>query len=249
MLTTKRIALVTGAIGGIGTEISRQLCLDGFYVVGTFRPENKKTAEKWLDSMQTENMNCSIKPVDVTCFDSCQQLFLDVSKTIGPISVLVNNAGITADASFRKMTQEEWCSVIDTNLNSLYNVTKLVFDQMYANGFGRIINISSINGQKGQFGQANYSAAKSGIYGFTKALAFEGARKGVTVNSVSPGYIETEMTKKMPEDVLGNMITQIPIGRLGKPREVAKAVCYLASDDAGFVTGSNLAINGGQHTY
>lgn len=249
MVTSNKLALVTGAIGGIGTEICRQLFNDGFYVIGTFRPSNVEVAKLWQSKMLIDGYDCAIKPVDVTCFESCRQLIVDVSESIGTIAVLVNNAGITADASLRKMTQDDWNSVINTNLSSLFNITKPVFEQMYANGFGRIINISSINGQKGQFGQVNYASAKSGIYGFTKSLAFEGARKGVTVNSISPGYVATEMVKKLPQQALDGIISQIPVGRLGRPIEIAKAVCYLASDDSGFVTGSNLAINGGQHTY
>jgi acetoacetyl-CoA reductase len=185
---------------------------------------------------------------DVSDFDSCQKMVGEVTKDLGPIDILINNAGITRDMTFKKMTKVDWDSVIKTNLDSVFNVTKPVVDGMVERGWGRVINVSSVNGQKGAFGQTNYSAAKAGMHGFTKALAYEVARKGVTVNTISPGYIGTKMVLAIPKDVLdAKIIPQIPMGRLGKPDEVAGLCAYLASDEAAFVTGANIAINGGQH--
>jgi acetoacetyl-CoA reductase len=187
-------------------------------------------------------------PCDVSDFDSCQKMVAQVHKELGPIDILINNAGITRDMTFKKMTKVDWDAVIRTNLDSVFNVTKPVVDGMVERGWGRVINVSSVNGQKGAFGQTNYSAAKAGMHGFTKALALEVARKGVTVNTISPGYIGTKMVLAIPKDVLdAKIIPQIPMGRLGKPDEVAGLCAYLASDEAAFVTGANIAINGGQH--
>jgi acetoacetyl-CoA reductase len=189
-------------------------------------------------------------PCDVTSYDSCSQMIGKIQAEIGPVDILVNNAGITKDASFRKMTKDHWDAVMKTNLDSVFNVTKAVCDGMVDRGWGRIINISSVNGQKGAFGQANYSAAKAGMHGFTKALALEVARKNVTVNTVSPGYIGTKMVLAVPKDVLDSKILpQIPMGRLGTPAEVAALVTFLAGDDAAYITGANLAMNGGMHMF
>jgi acetoacetyl-CoA reductase len=193
--------------------------------------------------------NIHIYPVDVSCFDSCSGLIKQVGIDFGNISVLINNAGITCDSSIKKMEYEQWTSVISVNLGSVFNLSKLVFESMCDQGWGRIVNISSINGQKGQFGQVNYSAAKAGMLGFTKSLAYEGARFGVTVNTVSPGYIGTNMVTSLSDKVLNSIVSAIPLGRLGTTDEVAHAVLFLLSEESGFITGSNIAVNGGQHMF
>jgi acetoacetyl-CoA reductase len=243
----QRIALVTGGMGGLGEAICMKLARMGMKVVVTYSPGNKKYND-WLKEMEGEGYQFAAFPCDVSDFDSCQQLVDKVTKEVGPIDVLINNAGITRDMTFKKMTKVDWDAVMKTNLDSVFNVTKPVVDGMVERGWGRVINVSSVNGQKGAFGQTNYSAAKAGMHGFTKALAYEVARKGVTVNTISPGYIGTKMVLAIPKDVLDSKILpQIPLGRLGKPDEVAGLCAYLASDEAAFVTGANIAINGGQH--
>ena len=242
---SKKIALVTGGLGGIGREICQTLGQQGFIVISTFMRPGRD--QEWKQALATENVEAFAYQCDVTDFDQCQQLVETIKQNHGSISVLVNNAGITADGTLRRMTPEQWHDVINTNLYSVFNTCKLVADEMAEQGFGRIINISSINGQKGQFGQTNYSAAKAGMHGFTMALAQEVARKGVTVNTISPGYTATEMVMAVPEKVRDSIIAQIPVGRLGEPKEIAGLVGYLASDIAGFITGTNIAINGGQH--
>jgi acetoacetyl-CoA reductase len=198
--------------------------------------------------MEAEGHKFRAYPCDVSDFDSCAKMVGQVSKEVGPIDILINNAGITRDMTFKKMTKADWDAVMNTNLDSVFNVTKPVVDGMVERGWGRVINVSSVNGQKGAFGQTNYSAAKAGMHGFSKALAYEVARKGVTVNTISPGYIGTKMVLAIPKEVLDSkIIPQIPMGRLGKPDEVAGLCAYLASDEAAFVTGANIAINGGQH--
>jgi acetoacetyl-CoA reductase len=245
----KRVAIVTGGMGGIGEAICMRLAKMGHGVVTTFSPGNTR-AEAWLKEMKGKGFEFHAFQVDVTDFDSCQTAVAKIQSEAGAIDILVNNAGITRDASFRKMAKVDWEAVMRTNLDSVFNMTKPVCDGMLDRGWGRIINISSINGQKGAFGQTNYSAAKAGMHGFTKALALEVARKGVTVNTISPGYIATKMVLAVPKDVLDTKILpQIPVGRLGKPEEVAELVAYLCSEDAAFVTGANIAINGGQHMY
>ena len=245
----QRVAVVTGGMGGIGEAICMRLVQAGHRVVSTYSPGNTK-AEQWVNDMKTRGFEFHAVQVDVTDFDSAQKAVARIQAEVGPIDILVNNAGITRDASFRKMGKPDWDAVMRTNLDSVFNMTKPVCDGMMDRGWGRIINISSINGQKGAFGQTNYSAAKAGMHGFTKALALEVARKGVTVNTVSPGYVGTKMVLAVPKDVLDTkIIPQIPVGRLGRPEEIAGLVAYLCSDDAGFVTGANLAINGGQHMY
>ena len=243
----QRIAVVTGGMGGIGEAICMRLATAGFKVVATYSPGNKKSAE-WLASMKQQGYDFHAVEVDVPDYDSCQKAVAKIQSEIGPVDVLVNNAGITRDASFRRMDKAAWDAVMRTNLDSVFNMTKPVIDGMADRGWGRIINISSVNGQKGAFGQANYSASKAGMHGFTKTLALEYARKGVTVNTVSPGYIGTKMVLAVPKDVLDSkIIPQIPVGRLGKPEEVSALVVYICSDEAGFMTGANVAINGGQH--
>ena len=242
-----RVAVVTGGMGGLGEAICMKLAKMGYRVVATYSPGNSKYND-WLAEMKKQGYGFHAVPVDVTSFDSCQQAVAQITKDIGPVDVLVNNAGITRDTTFRKMDLDAWKVVIDTNLNSVFNMTKPVIDAMAERGWGRVINVSSVNGQKGAFGQTNYSAAKAGMHGFTKAAALEYAKKGVTVNTISPGYIGTKMVMAIPKEVLDSKIVpQIPVGRLGKPEEVAGLVAYLCSEEAAFVTGANIAINGGQH--
>jgi acetoacetyl-CoA reductase len=247
MDSKKRIALVTGGMGGLGEAICFKLAALGYTVVTTCSPGNTK-AQEWLQAMKQQGFNFHAYACDVTDWESCQACVRKITAEIGPVDVLVNNAGITRDMTFKKMDKINWDSVMHANLDSCFNMTKQVCDGMVDRSWGRIINISSVNGQKGAFGQTNYSAAKAGMHGFTKALALEVARKGVTVNTISPGYIGTKMVTAIPKDVLDSkIIPQIPMGRLGKPEEVAGLVAYLASEEAAFVTGANIAINGGQH--
>lgn len=244
-----RIALVTGGMGGLGEAVCIKFAALGYEVVTTYSPGNTK-AKDWLASMEQQGFKFHAYPCDVSDYDSAQECVATITRELGPIDVLVNNAGITRDMTFKKMDKTNWDAVIKTNLDSVFNMTKPVCDAMTERGWGRIINISSVNGQKGAFGQTNYSAAKAGMHGFTKALALEVARKGVTVNTISPGYIGTKMVMAIPQEVLDTkIIPQIPMARLGKPEEVAGLVAYLSSDEAAFVTGANIAINGGQHMY
>lgn len=245
----QRIALVTGGMGGLGEAICIKLAALGYKVVTTHSPSNKN-ADEWLRSMNDMGYGFKAYPCDVSDFDSCQVCVEQVVKDMGPVDVLVNNAGITRDMTFKKMTKPDWDAVIHTNLDSCFNMTKQVMDGMMGRGWGRVINVGSVNGQKGAFGQTNYSAAKSGMHGFTKALALEVAKKGVTVNTISPGYIGTKMVMAIPQEVLDSKILpHIPMSRLGKPDEIAGLVAYLASEEAAFVTGANISINGGQHMY
>ncbi|HJV51455.1 MAG TPA: acetoacetyl-CoA reductase [Noviherbaspirillum sp.] len=244
-----RVALVTGGMGGLGEAICIKMAALGYQVVTTHSPGNTKAGE-WLNQMEERGYKFRAYPCDVADYDSAQACINRITEEIGPVDVLVNNAGITRDMTFKKMDKTNWDAVIKTNLDSVFNMTKPVCDGMTERGWGRIINISSVNGQKGAFGQTNYSAAKAGMHGFTKALALEVAKKGVTVNTISPGYIGTKMVMAIPTEVLeSKIIPQIPMGRLGKPEEVAGLVAYLASDEAAFLTGANIAINGGQHMY
>ena len=243
---TKKIAYVTGGMGGIGTSICQRLAKAGFTVVAGCGP-NSPRKDRWLAEQKALGFDFIASEGNVSDWDSTKAAFDKVKAEVGPISVLVNNAGITKDGVFRKMSAEDWKAVIDTNLNSLFFVTKQVIDGMMDQGWGRIINISSVNGQRGQFGQTNYSTAKAGMHGFTMALAQEVAAKGVTVNTVSPGYIATEMVRAIREDVLEKIVATVPVKRLGTPDEIASIVGWLASDDAGFTTGANFACNGGNH--
>ena len=244
-----RIALVTGGMGGLGEAICVKLAALGYTVVTTHSPGNLK-AQDWLETMKKAGHSFHAYPCDVVDWDSCVACVSRVVADVGAVDVLVNNAGITRDMTFKKMDKANWDAVIRTNLDSCFNMTKQVCDGMVERGWGRIINISSVNGQKGAFGQTNYSAAKAGMHGFTKALALEVSRKGVTVNTISPGYIGTKMVMAIPQEVLDSkIIPQIPMGRLGKPDEVAGLVAYLSSEEAAFVTGANIAINGGQHMF
>ncbi len=237
-----RVAVVTGGTRGIGEAISKALKAAGYKVAASYAG-NDEAANKFK-----AETGINVYKWDVSNYDACVEGLKKVEADLGPVEVLVNNAGITKDAPFHRMTPEQWYAVINTNLNSLFNMTRPIWDGMRTRKFGRVINISSINGQKGQFGQANYSASKAGDIGFTKALALEGARAGITVNAICPGYIATEMVKAVPKDVLDkNILPLIPAGRLGEPEEIARCVVFLASDDAGFITGSTLAANGGQY--
>ena len=237
-----RVALVTGGTRGIGGAISVALKEAGYTVAASYAGNDEKA-----NAFKTET-GIPVYKWDVGDFDACTAGIAQVEADLGPVEVLVNNAGITKDGMFHKMTADQWYAVINTNLNSLFNMTRPVWEGMRERGFGRVINISSINGQKGQMGQANYSAAKAGDLGFTKALAQEGARKGITVNAICPGYIGTEMVLAVPQEVLEkSILPQIPTGRLGEPSEIARCVVFLASDDAGFITGSTMTANGGQY--
>ncbi|NDZ17016.1 beta-ketoacyl-ACP reductase [Variovorax sp. WS11] len=243
----QRVVLITGGMGGLGEAISSRMADAGYKVVVTYSPGNAKHGE-WTAAMKENGYDMYAVACDVADYDSCSQAVAEVHEKIGAVDVLVNNAGITRDTTFKKMDKVNWDAVLRTNLDSLFNVTKQVVDGMLERGWGRIINVSSVNGSKGAFGQTNYSAAKAGVHGFTKALALEVARKNVTVNTISPGYIGTKMVTAVPEEVLNTKILpQIPLGRLGRPEEVAALVIYLASEEAAFVTGANIAINGGQH--
>jgi acetoacetyl-CoA reductase len=243
---SKKIAYVTGGMGGIGTTMCQRLHRDGFTVIAGCGPS--RDFKKWLDEQEAQGYTFFASVGNVGDWDSTCAAFAKAKAEHGPIDVLVNNAGITRDTTFRKMDQDSWHAVITTNLDSVFNMTKPVIDAMAERNWGRIINVSSVNGQKGAFGQTNYSAAKAGMHGFTKAAALEYAKKGVTVNTISPGYIGTKMVMAIPKEVLDSkIIPQIPVGRLGKPEEVAGLVAYLCSEEAAFVTGANIAINGGQH--
>jgi acetoacetyl-CoA reductase len=248
-VANQRNALVTGGMGGLGETISIKLADAGYRVLVTYSPANTKY-RSWLEEMKSRGHTFPAYPVDVVNYDDCAAKCAQMQREHGAIDILVNNAGITRDMTFKKMTKADWDAVMRTNLDSCFNMTKQVMDGMLERAWGRVINVSSVNGQKGAFGQTNYSAAKAGIHGFTKALALECARKGVTVNTISPGYIGTKMVTAIPKEILDSKILpQIPIGRLGKPEEVAGLIIYLCSEEAAFVTGANISINGGQHMY
>ena len=238
-----RTAIVTGGTRGIGAAISEALKDAGYRVAATYAG-NDAAAEEFK-----KRTGIAVYKFDVSDFDACQQAVKQIEADMGPVEILVNNAGITRDGTLHKMNFEKWNAVIQTNLSSCFNMCRAVIEGMRERKFGRIVNIGSINGQAGQYGQVNYAAAKSGIHGFTKALAQEGAAAGITVNAVAPGYIDTEMVRAVPENVLEKIVAKIPVGRLGKAEEIARGVLFLASDDAGFITGSTLSINGGQHMY
>jgi acetoacetyl-CoA reductase len=243
----KKVAVVTGGMGGLGTALCRRLHTAGFHVVSTYSPGNQQN-QHWIEDQKDAGFRFSAYQVDVADFADCARMMALVQAELGRVDVLVNNAGITRDQSMRNMSPDSWQAVLHTNLDSVFNMSKQVLEPMLAQKWGRIINISSVNGQKGAFGQTNYAAAKAGVHGFTKALALEVARYGVTVNTVSPGYLRTPMVTKVPDDIMASKILpQIPLGRLGEPTEVAALVAYLASEEAAFVTGANIAINGGQH--
>lgn len=244
----QHIAYVTGGMGGIGTAICKRLAREGFRVVAGCGP-NSPRAPGWIAEMKALGHDIVASEGNVADWDSTVAAFEKVRAEVGQVDVLVNNAGITRDGTFHKMSKDDWHSVINTNLNSMFNVTKQVIDGMLERRWGRIINISSVNGQKGQFGQTNYSTAKAGIHGFTMALAQEVAGKGITVNTVSPGYIGTAMVRAIRSDVLDKIVGTIPVKRLGEPDEIASMVAWLASDESGFATGADFSVNGGLHMH
>ncbi len=245
----QRTVLVTGGLGGIGGAICDALAEAGYKVVATYTSDRGGRVDKWKDAMKGKGYTVDAVQCDVTDAASCAAAVNKVQSEVGPIDVLVNNAGITKDGFFHKMSKENWDAVMRTNLDSLYNITRPLIEGMRERGWGRIINVSSVNGQKGQAGQSNYSAAKAGMHGFTMALAQENAGKGITVNTVSPGYIGTDMVMAIKEEIRNKIISTIPVGRLGKPEEIGKLVTFLASEDAGYITGANIAINGGLHMH
>jgi len=242
-----RLALITGGMGGLGETISAKMADAGYRVAVTYSPSNK-TSRQWIAEMKSRGYDFSAYACDVADFGSCKACVESVTRDLGAVDILVNNAGITRDMTFRKMSKSDWDAVLRTNLDSVFNMTKQVCDGMVDRSWGRVINVSSVNGSKGAFGQTNYAAAKAGMHGFTKSLALEVARKGVTVNTISPGYIGTKMVTAIPKEILDSKILpQIPVGRLGKPEEIAGLIIYLCSEEAAFVNGANIAINGGQH--
>ncbi|HIG79877.1 MAG TPA: acetoacetyl-CoA reductase [Cycloclasticus sp.] len=242
------VALVTGGLGGIGSEISRKLAESGYTVVATTFNKEIEKADAWIAEQKTAGFDFLVEEADVTDFEACGNMVKRVEETVGPVDVLVNCAGITRDGFLKNMDEANWDAVLSTNLDGVFNMTKSVLDFMLAREFGRIINISSVNGQRGQFGQTNYSAAKAGMHGFTMALAQEVARKGITVNSVSPGYVATSMVMAIDEKIRENLVSQIPMQRLGQPVEIANTVGFLASGDASYITGANIPVNGGLFT-
>ncbi|MCP1674073.1 acetoacetyl-CoA reductase [Natronocella acetinitrilica] len=244
----RRVALVTGGNGGIGTEICRQLSAAGYQVVTTCMDPEREGIREWQQALQEEGVDVSWVQCNVSDFAACQTMAEVVESRHGPVDVLVNVAGITRDAFLHKLEKTSWDAVINVNLTSVYNVTRQFVDGMRSRGFGRIVNISSVNGQTGQFGQTNYSAAKAGMHGFTMALAKEGARKGVTANSISPGYIATSMTAAIPEEVREQIVSQVPAGRMGRPEDIARVVTFLAADDAEYINGANIPVNGALFT-
>jgi acetoacetyl-CoA reductase len=238
-----RLALVTGGTRGIGAEISRALLTNGRTVVASY-VSNDDAANEFYKQTNIRGFK-----FDASDFEACKKGIDEITEEFGPIDILVNNAGITRDGTLLKMSRDMWDDVIDTNLGSCYNLCRLTFETMRAHKFGRVVNIGSMNGQAGQYGQVNYAAAKSGIHGFTKALAQEGARYNITVNAIAPGYVDTEMVRAVPPDVLQKIIARIPAGRLGTPGDIARGVAFLTADESDFITGSTLSINGGQHMY
>ncbi|AWJ94871.1 beta-ketoacyl-ACP reductase (plasmid) [Azospirillum baldaniorum] len=238
-----RVAVVTGGTRGIGEAISVALKNAGYVVAANYAGNDEKAKEF------SARTGIAVYKFDVSDFDAVKDGIAKISAELGPVDVVVNNAGITRDGVIHRMTPQQWNDVIATNLTSCFNLCRNVIDGMRERGFGRIVNIGSVNGQAGQYGQVNYAAAKSGIHGFTKALAQEGAAKGVTVNAIAPGYIDTDMVRAVPPNVLEKIVARIPVGRLGKAEEIARGVLFLVGDDAGFITGSTLSINGGQHMY
>lgn len=245
-----KITLVTGGMGGIGTAICQYFAKSGSKVIATYNKNgDHQSAIVWQQQQKQQGYEIDINYVDVTDFDSCQTMCNQIIERFGGIDVLINNAGVTSDVAFRKMELTQWQRVIDTNLNSIFNVTRNVIEGMIEHKYGRIINISSINGQMGQFGQTNYAASKAGIHGFTKSLAREVANKGITVNTVAPGYVATDMVMAVREEILTQIIAQIPANRLAQPKEIARVVAFLAEEASSYITGSMFSINGGLHMY
>lgn len=240
-----RLAVVTGGMGGIGTAICHRLAREGAEVIATCLLTETDRIDSWTAEMKSRGADVAVVAGDVSSAEGGAALIGEIVEKFGTVDILINCAGITRDSTMKKMTAEQWNAVIDTNLNSLFYVTHPVWSGMIERGFGRIINISSINGQRGQFGQTNYSAAKAGVHGFTMALSYEGAAKGVTVNTVSPGYIDTPMTAAIRDDVREAIISAIPMRRMGQPEEIAQAVAFLADEESNYITGANLPVNGG----
>ncbi len=238
-----KVAIVTGGTRGIGEAISAELATAGYEVAANYAGNDERA------KAFNERTSIPTYKFDVGNFEQCKTGVEQIEKDLGPVDILVNNAGITRDGTMHRMTPEQWQDVINTNLTSCFNMSRLVIEGMRSRGFGRIVNVGSVNGQAGQYGQVNYAAAKSGIHGFTKALALEGAGKGITVNAIAPGYVDTDMVRAVPENVLEKIIAQIPVGRLGKAHDIARCILFLVADDADFITGSTLSINGGQHMY
>jgi len=249
MTEQKKVALVTGGIGGIGTAICRRLAAEGFQVVANHHPSETEAALAWKNDQAADGFDIDTIGADVASFEDAGRMVTEIKERHGPVVVLVNCAGITRDKTFKKMEEAQWRAVIDVNLNSVFNVTRQVWEDMLEAGFGRVVNISSVNGQRGQFGQANYAAAKAGMHGITMTLAQEGAAKGITVNTVSPGYVETAMTLAMRDDVREAIIAGVPMRRMGRPEEIASAIAFLVSEENGYVTGANLPVNGGLFTH
>ncbi|GAP65878.1 3-oxoacyl-(acyl-carrier-protein) reductase [Mizugakiibacter sediminis] len=241
----QRVALVTGGCGGIGTAIVKKLARLGHRVATNYRDEER--ARAWLERMHAEGIEATLVPGDVADPQASEAMVREIERRLGPVEILINNAGITRDTTFHRMTYLQWTEVVNTNLNACFNVTRPVIEGMRERRWGRIVQISSINGQKGQYGQANYAAAKAGMHGFTISLAQENARLGITVNTVSPGYVATDMVMAVPEEVRAKIVAQIPMGRLGEPDEIAHAVAFFVGEEAGWITGANLAINGGHY--
>jgi acetoacetyl-CoA reductase len=242
-----RVALVTGGMGTIGTAIIEALHAGGCKAIATFKFPGDPAAAAWLEAMTVKEIPVTVVECDVSDYAATKAALAEVEARCGPIDILVNAAGITRDNTLRKMTDEQWTAVIQVNLNSVFNCTQPLIEGMANRGWGRVVNISSVNGQKGQFGQANYSAAKAGMHGFTKAVAQEVARKGVTINTISPGYIDSPMINAVPEEIREGIRKSIPVQRFGKPSEIARAVAFLADEEGGFITGADLSINGGQY--
>jgi acetoacetyl-CoA reductase len=250
MIKNNKVALITGGTGGIGSAICERLYKDGFTLVANYKDFDKamkwrEEAKKWRENQLQMGIDVKIVEGDIADYKSSERMMKEIQDEIGTVQVLVNNAGITRDTPLHKMTPEQWFEVINTNLNSVFICSRLVIEGMIEKKWGRIISISSVNGQKGQFGQTNYATAKAGMYGFTKSLALETAKKGITINTISPGYIGTSMVMAIREDIRNKIIEQIPMGRLGDPKEIASAVSYLASDEASYITGSDISVNGG----
>lgn len=244
---SERIAIVTGGIGGIGTTICEHLADNGCRVIAADLGGEEARIEEWRRSLNGSSERVEFRPLDVSSFESCGDLIDAVEKDFGSVDILVNGAGITRDSTLKKMPQEDWQTVININLSGVFNLCRHAVEGMTSRGFGRIVNISSVNGQTGQFGQTNYSASKAGMHGFTMALAREVARKGVTVNSISPGYCDTRLMRTIPEKVLNGIVDGIPVGRLGDPAEIARVVAFLSDEHSGYITGANIPVNGGYY--
>ncbi|MET0023603.1 MAG: acetoacetyl-CoA reductase [Sedimenticola sp.] len=245
MTDNKRVAVVTGGIGGIGTAICQRLANDGCQVVATYHPAEEEKLAEWSTAREAEGLEIGLTAGDVSSAEDSARMMAEIEAQYGDVDILVNCAGITRDTTMKRMEPEQWDAVINTNLNSVFYVTKPVWEGMLNRGFGRVINISSVNGQRGQFGQVNYAAAKAGMHGVTMTLAQEGATKNVTVNTVSPGYVKTAMTDAIREDIRESIIAGIPMKRMGLPEEIASTVAFLASDEQAYVTGANIPVNGG----